>query len=1088
MAENPLPLSEVLREEYLRLHGPLPDDIAEELDKTGDEKTRLEILYRAIHRLAGKGKPGRTAVCLSGGGIRSATFGLGMLQALAGFSLLSKFDYLSTVSGGGYIGGWLSSYIRRAPRGTIEVEESIRGTGTRNPIAPEVEPLTWLRRFSNYLTPKLGLLSGDTWAFVGSYLRNLLLGLLIYIPFLAAILALPRLAVGLLRSPLAAFAPDVLLMIAGVLMLFAVGTLGLSRPVLYQDRGWLTNGIFQRRVLVPLVAAAMLLVIYWAAVYGKGTTNARWLYAVIGFVAVNFLPTLVYMMRYVIERSQQRQRNVRRDSSEQRYGWKKFAFELLGSVVGGLVGAGLLYAVAQLFDDPIGRVMPAKLTDWHSIPPALSGAPSEMFLIFAVPLVLGIVFVEAAIFVGVSSWYNEEYDREWWGRAGGWVLLAALGWIVVTAITIYGPVGIFFAPKIYAAVGTGSGLLAVLLGKSGRTSAQQREKNENAGVADTGSNLTMALAAPLFVVAILALLSLITSEILYATRPACPSGNLSYEATRRCVQKLYTSQELELRLAGTYEIRESTPIPETDLKREFATSKWAAADRAAINSIAHLWIVDTTTFGEGLLLVIGLGAFAWIVSFFVGANQFSMHGLYRNRLIRAYLGASRTERDRRPNAFTGFDPTDSFPVDLLRPEAFWPSTFVNVVRDGTNIINDPTLTEIQQRTRDAIQEAVDHPTDAERAQRAAHFLASDLNRSIEAGAMVKPGPLPRTVLNRQELERRFPGAFHPMANHVHPMHLIGITLNLVAGDNLAWQERKAEPFSVTPLHAGSFRVGYRPAARYGGPTGLTLGTAVAISGAAANPNMGYSSSPALAFLLSLFNVRLGWWLGNPKKETYIDRNPKNTLQTVLDEMFGMTDDQHDYINLSDGGHFDNMGLYEMVLRRCHCIVISDGSGDPGFAFGDFGNAIRKIRIDLGINIRIDRMQLFPRSEKNPKEPPKYCATADILYSDVDGPDAPIGKLLYIKPAFYGKKEPKDVYNYATTYPSFPHQSTGDQWYSESQFESYRQLGFFAVSELAKGRSQYPNVCELIEQAKQYIEDDEKQKAAEGRETPPPDTP
>jgi len=702
-----------------------------------------------------------------------------------------------------------------------------------------------------------------------------------------------------------------------------------------------------------------------------------------------------------------------------------------------------------------------------------------MFLCFAVPLVLGILFVQAAIFVGISSWYNEEYDREWWGRAGGWVLLAALAWIVTTAITIYGPVLIYFAPKIYAAVGTGSGLIAILLGKSGMTGAKSRDKSETNSVTETGSNLALALAGPLFAVAILALISLCTSAILFTTRPQCTD-----EWTRqRCAPAVET--DLALRAAGTYEIRESTTIDE-NRTREFVTSKWAAADKAAISAIEHLWVVDTTTMGEGLLLVIGLGAFAWIFSYFIGANQFPMHGLYRNRLIRAYLGASRTERDRQPNTFTGFDPTDNLGMDLMRAEAFWPSTFVDVVRDGPRIVEDPSLLSIEQRTRDAVQEAQEHPDDADRARRAAELLAADLNRAIEGRVLVRPGGLPRSVLNRQELEGRYPGAFHPMVNHKRPMHVVGMTLNLVQGDNLAWQERKAEPFSVTPLHAGTFRIGYRPTARYGGPAGVSLGTAVAISGAAANPNMGYSSSPALAFLLTLFNVRLGWWWGNPKKETYSERNPKNTLRTVLDEMFGITNDENDWINLSDGGHFDNLALYEMVLRRCHCIVVSDASADPEFGFGDLGNAIRKIRIDLGVDIRIKKMHLFPRSKKDPQTP-KYCATADIHYSAVDGPDAPVGKLLYIKPAFYGE-EPKDVYNYASSYPTFPHQSTGDQWYSESQFESYRQLGFFAISELAKAKPDYDNVCELIAKADQYIDPPPKTAAAEGREMPPSDTP
>ncbi len=94
-----------------------------------------------------------------------------------------------------------------------------------------------------------------------------------------------------------------------------------------------------------------------------------------------------------------------------------------------------------------------------------------------------------------------------------------------------------------------------------------------------------------------------------------------------------------------------------------------------------------------------------------------------------------------------------------------------------------------------------------------------------------------------------------------PFHVINTTLNLVKGTPLAWQERKAESFTMSRLHCGSWHVGYRPSADYG--DGVSLGTALTISGAAANPNMGYHSSPLVGFLMTLFNVRLGWWLGNP---------------------------------------------------------------------------------------------------------------------------------------------------------------------------------------------------------------------------------
>lgn len=183
---------------------------------------------------------------------------------------------------------------------------------------------------------------------------------------------------------------------------------------------------------------------------------------------------------------------------------------------------------------------------------------------------------------------------------------------------------------------------------------------------------------------------------------------------------------------------------------------------------------------------------------------------------------------------------------------------------------------------------------------------------------------------------------------------------MVSTKRLAWQERKAESFTVDPLHCGSAYIGFRPSDKYGdGPDkhkkvkcddskkattknaeaeqpttdydkqrkwGIALGTAMAISGAAVSPNMGYHSSPSISLLLALFNVRLGWWLGNPGKngcETYQTEGPKWAAKPLFYEAFGQTTDESRYVYLSDGGHFENLGLYEMVRRRCRFIVVID---------------------------------------------------------------------------------------------------------------------------------------------------------------------
>jgi hypothetical protein len=245
-----------------------------------------------------------------------------------------------------------------------------------------------------------------------------------------------------------------------------------------------------------------------------------------------------------------------------------------------------------------------------------------------------------------------------------------------------------------------------------------------------------------------------------------------------------------------------------------------------------------------LLLPPGLVLVAFVLSWRVDVNEFSMHHFYKNRLVRCYLGASRDQRERKPerapDPFTGFDAGDDLKLAYLR---------------------------------------------------------------------VKPGgedPAARAAKNRRNPQ--------DTVAYVGPLPIINTALNLVKGDDLAWQERKAQSFVFTPFYSGyDYRhrgtvdtrhapYGFRQTALYGYPPfGVGLGTAVAISGAAASPNMGYHSSPPAAFLMTMFNARLGWWMGNPRTNTIGCVPARRGLLLLLNELFGLTNDRTHFVNLSDGG-------------------------------------------------------------------------------------------------------------------------------------------------------------------------------------------
>jgi hypothetical protein len=236
--------------------------------------------------------------------------------------------------------------------------------------------------------------------------------------------------------------------------------------------------------------------------------------------------------------------------------------------------------------------------------------------------------------------------------------------------------------------------------------------------------------------------------------------------------------------------------------------------------------------------------------------------------------------------------------------------------------------------------------------------------------------------------------------------------------------------------------------------GITLGTAVAISGAAANPNMGYNTSALVAFLMTLFNARLGAWLGNPGriKETGLWRllkdddhapwtqsGPSHAVLPLFTEAFALADATSPYVCLSDGGHFENLALYEMILRRCEFILVLDNGADADYVFDGLANAIQKIRVDFNVTIDVPQFRRI-------KTEGIHWVEGTITYPEKDDQGNCItGTIIYIKPVItIPPDESADIYYYHSQDQTFPQQTTADQWFSEDQFESYRMLGYHSV--------------------------------------------
>ncbi|MEO5332025.1 MAG: hypothetical protein H7839_08380 [Magnetococcus sp. YQC-5] len=243
---------------------------------------------------------------------------------------------------------------------------------------------------------------------------------------------------------------------------------------------------------------------------------------------------------------------------------------------------------------------------------------------------------------------------------------------------------------------------------------------------------------------------------------------------------------------------------------------------------------------------------------------------------------------------------------------------------------------------------------------------------------------------------------------------------------------------------------------------LNLGTAMAISGAAFSPNMGTFTLKPLTALMTFFNIRLGYWLPNPLAfqskirfsremlvkpltcwqeydfQKAVDGDCHPPRKYLFKEAFSnMSADRDAFVNVSDGGHIENLAIYPLLQRRCRLIVALDGEADKDRHFEGLATTIRLARINLNVHIEMnhDEMEAIRTGTR-------HSAFGTIWY----GSDR-WGTLLYIKASLCKKLSLVDIQHYKACHPDFPHESTMDQFFDEEQFESYRALGYHVAQEV-----------------------------------------
>jgi len=921
-------------------------------------------------------------VALSGGGIRSATFSLGLLQAMADRNVLPYIDLVSTVSGGGYIGSWLIAWIKR--RGSVDsVQQSLRGSASQlslgsncparrpehsapdltddlgtithnsDPGADHVRPIRLLREYSRYLAPQAGFLSPDSWTVVATWLRNTVLNLSVLVLFWGAALLLPRVVVFILLHArvFATHEPTARQIFIAILITsfpLLAGCLLIGRRNLRsfgpyaRERNQTSRGDDDAGVvwgIVPwiLFGAFLEVTMLWSFL---GIRPKLALWAAFAFALV-FVCGILILAGYTGTWTRPRGPSGKWQPS------LAMRLQVMAVVVSALVGFALIY--------------------WFSSVLNRFGANTERGLWMAgsvgISLMLLTMVCVAVLFLGLAGKALSDEQREWWSRLGAWFALAIGGWLFVCGICFFVPLWLAMLGLKMAALGIGWGAVTA----AGVKIAFSPKSGRDGEVTDKWYyRLVLNLAPAVFMVGVLSAVSFGLFWGIQRFISVVPGLSGDSLAHQLCCTDL--------------------PISLDRMEQNYWPLMYPG-------SVAPTY------------LMVALALLCLLLAWRVDINEFSMHHFYKNRLVRAYLGASRARSHRLPNAFTGFDLEDD--IRLYR------------------------------------------------------FQHADRTQPRDLAMDCKP-------------------------SYAGPYPIINTALNITRGEDLGIQERKAESFVFTPLWSG-FDFARRQAAvkkttlseyayqqtdHFGEPEndGALVGTAMAISGAAFTSNAGFHTSPALAFLLTVFGVRLGWWAGNPRGEQWEKSSPSFGLLYLIKELTANTSTGEDFVLLSDGGHFENMGLYELIRRRCRYIILSDAEEDEHFKLEGIGGAIRKCRNDFGVLIDLNIDALQPVGD--PGVSRLHYSLGTIIYPG----ETECGQLLYIKSSMTGD-EPLDIIEFRKRHSEFPHTSTVNQFFDESHFESYRALGHHIGSEVfSVDMPELPlspdeSACQNLERLFQRIQDD-----------------
>ena len=905
---------------------------------------------------------GAVGLALSGGGIRSSSFSLGVLQALNQHDVIRNIDYLSTVSGGGYAGASLTATL--AASGGKFAFGGQPGPLTAEDIK-DTDPVRHIRNYSNYLIPR--------------GFRDVMTGAAIIVRGLVANLAVVI---------------SVILLAAAVTLFLEPNRASLKEPDLI---GWqATDGLLPKmNFVLTLIAAALALLAFfvWGFIRSqrkvdnlaefRTVTPAIYAWVLVGLAMLLFVEFQPFMIEAMFRAAAKAVADANANAAGVGAETAAAATASAGADVAAAPETTLISdvvatwatwlaavtapfaGIVALFRPQLGQIISTSTTNsrWSVFLSGLAANAVVWIAGAALPLIIWVAYLY------VAYWGIPDMSAKPRNEVGAPELAAVSDGVECTESTLAGSVTLSIEAGDLSSTFNGD-----LAGVPLETCPQPAPTPEGAVSSAADDMFTPAGAR-------------ISDE-----SPAATEGDAKFDHRPAWLGSL--SDCLETRLAS--------------LSNVFVQSfrLWSEGVGAEGDENTSL----RARFSPMVALYLIAGAVLLALALIFRPNANSLHRLYRDRLSKAFL----------------FDP-------------------------------DVNHKKLQRR-----------------------------------GAT--------TGLELTEIDTQL----SQLASIHAPYHLINAALNVQGSDFANKRGRNADFFLFSPHFVGSEATGYISTKLYEqDPPDLDLGTAMAISGAAFSSNMGSQSVRALAPTLALLNVRLGYWLKNPdylrfartrrreKSKRKADRPETNSPETGVGrklpfsgdpylapvylwrEMTGRLHENMRVVYVTDGGHIENLGIYELLKRRCELIVVVDAEADPELTFPSFITLQRYARIDLGVRIHMPWDHITKETtgwmgagSKDKARPTEVAHGPHVAIGEINYGLPKKGYLVYIKASLTGD-ENDYVRDYSRRYALFPHEATGDQFFSEEQFEVYRALGFHSADRFLSGKDQVA-VSEKVRAATQAV--------------------